>query len=226
MNIKKLFAFILVIALALASFTACAPKEAVSSGSGVHTESEHNHDHGENDTASKNNSSNKNTSSKINTGLQRPDRFTKEETEAIGKLPELSDQGKTTSKKLFEDIEKINPKAVTFFRVKNTTFASSSYVTFEALNKNLDAFNIIKDKTTIQHLKDALEYSTWNAKKFTSGSTPNIVIYFDDKIHLNIENQIDGVYWMSLNADYGKVYYAVPQNVYENVMAFCYELEK
>ena len=226
MNIKKLFAFILLIALALSSFTACAPKETASNGSGVHTESEHNHDHDHDNTASKNNSSNKDTSSKISAGLQRPDRFTKEETEAIEKLPELSTQGQSTSKKLLADLEKINPKALTFFKVKNTTFASTSYVAFETLDKNLNSYKTIKDKDTIRHLIDALEYVTWNARKYTSNTVPSIVIYLDDKIHLNIENSIDGVYWMSLNADYGKVYYAVPKNVYENVMAFCYELEK
>ena len=223
MKTKRLSALILA-AMLILSTAACAPKEPVSASSHIHTESEHEHDHDTNSaTASQKTDSEKNTSSKI-TGVQRPNK--NDNDTQVDNIPDLSDDGLSTSKKLFEDLEKLNTKALHMFRVKGTTYASTSYVAFDVLNKNLDAFNVIKDTDTIQHLKDALEYSTWTPKKHTVGSTPNIVIYFDDKIHLNIEGKVNDVYWMSLNSDYGNVYYVVPENVHENVMAFCYELEK
>ena len=227
MNIKKLPALILTAILFVSCFSACAPKETSSASSHIHTQSEHTHDEDTTSgTASENQSEDKNTSSKANAGVQRPDKAGSDEDNQTDKATELSDEGHVTSQKLFEDIEKISPKSVKFFRVKNTTYASTSYVAYDTLSKNLNPFNTIKDKNTIQHLKDALEYLTWTPKKFTANTMPSIVIYFDDKIHLNIESEVNGVYWMSLNADYGKVYYVVPENVYENVMAFCYELEK
>ena len=225
MNTKKLLALVMAALMIIMGLCACSSSDDGSSSSYINTESEHNHDHGNGNTNGGGDKNN--TSSNANAGLQRPDKPNKTPEEIkVEKLPELSEQGVTVSKQLLADLEKNSPKVLSFFKVKNTTYASTSYVAFETLDKNLNSFKTIKDKTTIQNLKDALEYQTWTAKKFTANTAPNIVIYFDDKLHLNIEGEVDGVYWMSLNASYGKVYYVVPENVYNNTMTFCYELEK
>ena len=79
---------------------------------------------------------------------------------------------------------------------------------------------MLQNEQEIRDFKVSLSLSTWTPKKFTAKTLPSTVIYFDKNFHLNIEEKVDGAYWLSLNASYGKVYYIVPEAVYNYVVEF------
>ena len=107
-----------------------------------------------------------------------------------------------------------------FFNVKSTNYASTSYISYKLLYSKLDYYKELRDTQEIRDFKQSLCLYAWTAKKFTAKTNPSIVIYFDDDYHLNVEGEVDGAFWLSLNAPYGKVYYIVPEAVYNYVVAF------
>lgn len=225
MNIKRLFALTISVALILSCLCACAPKETSSASSHIHTESEHDHEHDNqnvhNTTSKKpSNNADKNTSSKIQIGIGRPVASGKDKDVNFDKYAELPREGKNVSAKLFEEFDARDHDALYFYNVKSTTYASTSYVAFNFLNRKLDFYKENRNEQEIRDFKMSLSLNTWTPKKFTAKTTPSTVIYFDDDFHLNIEEKVDGAYWLSLNASYGKVYYIVPKAVYEYVVAF------
>ncbi len=227
MNIKRLFALIISAMLIVSCFCACSPKDTAKTSSHIHTESEHNHDHvqgsdkTQNTTSKKpSNQSDKNTSSKAQIGIGRPIATGKDKDVNFDKYAELPREGKNVSAKLFNEFDARDHEALYFYNVKSTTYASTSYVAFDFLNRKLDFYKENRNEQEIRDFKMSLSLSTWTPKKFTAKTTPSTVIYFDDDFHLNIEEKVDGAYWLSLNASYGKVYYIVPKAVYEYVVAF------
>lgn len=210
-----------------ASLSACAPSPESSSGSHVHTESEHSHDHTQNDDKTQNNPSKKpsnknenNTSSKVSVGIQRPIASGKDKNVDYNKYAELPEYSKTISDRLFSDLENKDHIVMYFYNVKSTTFGSTSYVDFDVLEGKLGHHKDVRDVQEISDFKIALSLHTWTPKKFTARTTPSVVIYFDKDLHLNLEGKVDGAYWLSLNASYGKVYYIVPESVHKYIETY------
>lgn len=227
MNIRRIFSLIILVVFAHSCLCACAPKDVALASSHVHTESEHNHEHTQSsgktqNTSSKKSSDNsdKNVSSKAQVGISRPLASKRDDNVDYDKYTELSDQGINVSTKLFEELDARDNEALYFYNVKGTTYASTSYVSYTLLNGKLDYYKEIRNEQEIRDFKIALSLSTWTPKKFTAKTSPSTVIYFDDDFHLNIEENVDGAFWLSINAPYGKVYYIVPEAVYNYVVEF------
>lgn len=212
-----------------ATLSSCNTNDVASSSSHIHTDSEYNHIQEGNKTQNtsskkspnKNDKDDGNDSSNKNIGINRPVVSGRDENVDYDNYIELPSQGKSVSERLFDDLEQYDNKHMYFFNVKNTTYASTSYVSYEILKDNLRHYKEISDEQEIRDFKQSLFLYAWTAKKFTASTTPRTVIYFDDDYHLNVEGKIDDAYWLSLNAKYGKVYYIVPEAVYKYVVEYC-----
>lgn len=230
MNIKRLFALIISAALILGCLCACAPKETDLASSHISAENEHSHEHTQSsdktqNTASKkpSNKNDKNTSSIVQVGIKRPIATKRDENVDFNKYEELPSYSITVSERLFEDVDRYDNMCLYFYNVKNTNYASTSYIAYDVFETKLGHYKEFRDERGIRDFKVALSLYTWAPKKFTAKTAPSIAIYFDDDFHLNVEGEVDGAFWLSLNASYGKVYYIVPEAVYDYVVEFCRE---
>ena len=74
----------------------------------------------------------------------------------------------------------------------------------------------IKDATEISSLKRSLKIEQWQVDSLKICSMPNVFIYFDNDLHINLEAQLDKS-WMSINSSSGRVTYLVPNDVYNTL---------
>ncbi|MEE1279850.1 MAG: hypothetical protein UHH95_03340 [Oscillospiraceae bacterium] len=165
-----------------------------------------------------------NTSSRIATvSRKEPQRTPSTTSYNITELPEA---GKKVSLALIELLETTEPREVRFYSVKNTNYASKSYVPLKTVSKGIKYYQNIVGSDAIFYFKDKLEINTWESKKYTSQTLPQLSIYFDDTLHVNLELQNDKVSWVSIASPLGKAYYIVPEKVYNNIWEYYYTIDK
>ena len=66
----------------------------------------------------------------------------------------------------------------------------------------------------IQQFRDSLKLQKWEAKRFSVKSLPGMMIYFDKNLHVNLETEHEGIFWMSVHSPQGSAYFSVPSSVY------------
>ncbi len=165
-----------------------------------------------------------NTSSRTATVSRRePQRTSSTTSYDTTALPEA---GKKVSLALIELLETTEPRELRFYNVKNTNYASKSYVPLKTVSKGISYYGSVVNSELISQFKDILAFQSWKSKKYTSQTLPQLSIYFDDTLHVNLELQNDKVSWVSIASPHGKAYYTVPEKVYNNIWQYYYDIDK
>lgn len=129
---------------------------------------------------------------------------------------ELSSEARALAQRLLEQVQKAQPAELIFYDVRDTPAAVSGYRSIEAISKFVDVqpFARKTGEKEIQQFRDSLKLQKWEAKRFSVKSLPGMMIYFDKNLHVNLETEHEGIFWMSVHSPQGSAYFSVPSSVY------------
>lgn len=127
---------------------------------------------------------------------------------------------------LLDELETATPRELRFYSVKNTVFASTSYVPLDTVSEIIKHYESTASFDDIMSFKDNLMLSKWEAKKFNLHTQPSLAIYFSESLHMNLEFQSKDVSWISICSPIGKSYYVVPEDVYIDILDFYHNIDQ
>ncbi len=128
------------------------------------------------------------------------------------------------SKRLIDLATNTEVRELRFYNVKNTGYATKSYILRQVLSEGVTFYKDTGNKDTISYFIQDMQFDLWKEKKYNGDMPPSYIMYFDQSFHINLEEEDGKIYWMSISSSFGKSYYTVPKAVYELILSICLDV--
>lgn len=145
--------------------------------------------------------------------------YDKTPADAIGYYTELTDEELKVADSQLKALK--NAEINTLNIYDDSIIFSAGFRPFEKTKSIKDPTKTINNENEIKKFISELQIEKWTPKRHIAKSYSKALIYVSEDMHINLEGQQNGLSWMSINSEgYINIYYVVPNEVYQNVLAY------